>query len=333
MNKTNLENFSQYFIKHTTTTSTIISIIIPVYNRSNKIVYCLNKLLESNYDKKNFEVIVVDDCSTDNTFEVLKSFIDLFPNISILKRKLNSGGASLPRNDGIDFSSGKYLLFIDSDDYITANALLDSTNLIINDITIDMVCMPYFKSEGSSRKISSSAFHYTDATTGLIFKNTKLFNSLNAVGKLLRSSIIKGNNITFPEGIKVREDNWFMMKAYSVMKNIAILGNTVNYYYTADVDEVSLSKNGTPPKDAVNIYISTYDFLMKDNSITLDDKIDLLSIFMNRYTNLIKRGKHAPIKLLNHTRNELKLMSKNSYLDTNSRDFITDLLNGKYNLD
>lgn len=327
------DNFSQYLIKNNTNTTPVISIIIPVYNRAEKITNCLNKLLESSYNKENFEVIIVDDCSTDNTFEILKSFFDSFPNIAILRRKLNSGGASQPRNDAMDLSSGEYLLFIDSDDYITADALLDATNLIVNDLTIDMVCMPYFKSEGSSRKTSTSAFHYKVNTKGLKFKDTKLFNSLNAVGKLLRASIIKKNNINFPNDIKVREDNWFMMKAYSVMNHIAILGNTVDYYFTADADEVSLSKNGTPPKDAVNIYLSTHNFLMNNSSIALEDKIDLLSIFMNRYTSLIKRGKHAPIKLLNHTKNELKLMNHNTYLDIDSKSFITDLLDGKYNID
>lgn len=328
-----LENFSQYFIKKTNPLPPLISVIIPVFNRPNKIEICLNKLLESTYNRENFEVIIIDDCSNDHTLDVVKGFFDLFPNILIMSRKINSGGASAPRNDGISWSSGEYLFFLDSDDYITSNALIDAVELINSDLTIDIVCMPFFKNEGSSRKISSSAFFYNDNVTKLKFKDTKLFNSLNAVGKIFKASTIKDNKIDFPINIKVREDNFFMMKAYSISNNIAILGNSKKYYFTADTDEVSLSKHGTPPKDAVNIYLSAYDFIMKSNSIPLEDKINLLSIFLNRYTSLIKRGQHAPIKLLNHTKNELKLILSNEYANMESKSFITNLLNNNYKID
>lgn len=326
MSLKNFENFSQYLIKNSAIQTPFISIIIPVYNRADKVKNCLNRLLESTYNKENFEVIIVDDCSTDNTFDVIKGFFELFPNILLMSRKINSGGASAPRNDAINLSSGEYLFFLDSDDYLTSNALIDAVELINNDLTIDLVCMPFFKNEGSSRKISSSAFFYKDSITKVKFKDTKLFNSLNAVGKLFKASTIKKYGINFPINIKVREDNWFMMKAYSVSNNIAILGNSKKYYFTSDTDEISLSIHGTPPRDAVNIYLSAYDFIINNNSITPEDKIDLLSIFLNRYTNLIKRGKHAPIKLLNHTKNELKQILINDYVSIESKEFITDLL-------
>ncbi|MDC5002156.1 glycosyltransferase family 2 protein [Acinetobacter nosocomialis] len=322
----NFEDFSQYIVKKSTEKTPFISIIIPVYNRADKIKFCLNKLLESKYSKEYFELIIIDDCSTDNSFEVIKSFFDLFPNILIMKRRINSGGASAPRNDAMNLSSGEYLLFLDSDDYLTPNALMDAVNLISNDLTIDMVCMPFFKNQNSSRKISSSAFFYKNDITNLKFKDTKLFNSLNAVGKLFRAATIKNYEINFPINIKVREDNWFMMKAYSISNNIAILGNSKKYYFTCDTDEISLSKNGTPPRDAVKIYLSAYDFIINNNSIISEDKIDLLSIFLNRYTPLIKRGEHAPIKLLNHTKNELKQIIVNKYTSTETKEFITSLL-------
>lgn len=328
-----LNEFSRYILRQTGLGKVDISIVIPVFNRSEKIRFCLDRLLKQDYNLNLVQVIIVDDASTDNTFEVMMEYVPYFPNIVLLERKINSGGASLPRNQGMGFISGKWLFFLDSDDYITEWALSDALILIDQDRTIDMVCMPYFKASNSTRGISPSSFQYKDSVSGLLFRETKLYNSLNAVGKLFRAEKIKNYQIDFPDGIKVREDNWFMMKAYSVAKNIAILGNSKQYYYIEDVDDVSLSQHGTPPRDAVKIYVSLYGFLIENPEINLKDRQDLLSIFLNRYVRFIKKGTYAPLNFLKKLRPELKQMLNNKYLNSESKLFIEDLFMGKYDVD
>ena len=98
-----------------------VSVIVPLYNVEKYVGECLDSLLAQTF--KNFEVIVVDDCSTDNSVEVAKSYAQKFKGrLKLTKTKKNSGGAGLPRNKGIELSRGEYLSFVDPDDTITPTA-------------------------------------------------------------------------------------------------------------------------------------------------------------------------------------------------------------------
>lgn len=101
----------------------MISIIIPTYNLEHYIDQCLNTLLSQTF--KNYEVIVVDDCSTDKTLDIVETFLPRFDGklqIHQLKKNSNDGGAT-PKNLGLKFSRGKYVLFIDGDDLLISTAL------------------------------------------------------------------------------------------------------------------------------------------------------------------------------------------------------------------
>lgn len=101
-----------------------LSIIIPVYNRATRIT----KALDSIPIRDDIEVIVIDDCSTDNTMEVLKSYTRL--PLIILQNDVNSG-PGIARNKGLDVAQGEYVTFLDSDDWLVPeniSALLDNYN-------------------------------------------------------------------------------------------------------------------------------------------------------------------------------------------------------------
>ena len=99
-----------------------ISVVIPMYNAEKYIGACLTSILNQTF--QNFEVIVVDDCSTDNSCAVVESFIPQFGGrLKLLHMKKNSGGAGEPSNKGIANSIGKYLFIMDNDDLIFQSAL------------------------------------------------------------------------------------------------------------------------------------------------------------------------------------------------------------------
>ena len=98
-----------------------ISVIIPLYNVERYVSECLDSLLAQTFQE--FEVIVVDDCSTDNSAAVVEGYKEKFgKRLTLTKTKKNSGGAGLPRNKGIELSRGEYLSFIDPDDTIAPTA-------------------------------------------------------------------------------------------------------------------------------------------------------------------------------------------------------------------
>ena len=99
-----------------------ISVVIPLYNAEKFIADCLYSLLAQSF--KNFEVIVVDDGSTDNSPAIVDSFIPKFGGrLNHFRLQKNSGGAGIPRNTGITLARGEYIRFIDSDDRLLDTAL------------------------------------------------------------------------------------------------------------------------------------------------------------------------------------------------------------------
>ena len=101
-----------------------ISVIIPMYNAERFIRQCLISVLASKF--QDYEVLVVDDCSTDNSVaEVAKLVPHFDERLKILQTETNSGGAGVPRNIGIRHAAGKYVTFIDADDFILPTALDD----------------------------------------------------------------------------------------------------------------------------------------------------------------------------------------------------------------
>src|SRR5574344_1567100 len=95
-----------------------ISVIVPVYNTSKYLKKCLDSILSQK--GQNFEIILINDGSTDNSEQIIKDYQNKFPDIIKLYTKKN-GGLSDARNYGVQKANGKYFCFIDSDDYIDKN--------------------------------------------------------------------------------------------------------------------------------------------------------------------------------------------------------------------
>ena len=99
-----------------------VSVIIPMYNAEKYLAVCLESLLIQTFT--DFEVIVVDDCSTDSSLAVAESYLEKFGGrLKILTLEENTGSGAVPRNVGLEFSQGKYIFFPDSDDLLIDNAL------------------------------------------------------------------------------------------------------------------------------------------------------------------------------------------------------------------
>ena len=131
----------------------LVSVIIPMYNSAKFIEQTLESLLYQTF--KDFEVVVVDDCSTDNSVEVVEKFSERVGGglrLHVVKLRQNTGMPYLPRNVGINFARGKYLAFMDHDDLFTKTALEELTTLAEN-FQADIVNMPeifYVEDSGSN---------------------------------------------------------------------------------------------------------------------------------------------------------------------------------------
>ncbi len=99
-----------------------VSVIVPVFNAEKFLGACLESIL--NQTLQDFEVIAVDDCSTDNSIVVAENFLERFGGrLKIISLPKNSGSGAVPRNEGLKFSRGEYIFFMDDDDLLMPDAL------------------------------------------------------------------------------------------------------------------------------------------------------------------------------------------------------------------
>ena len=95
-----------------------VSVVVPVYNTSKYLRRCLDSLV--NQTLKDIEIIIINDKSTDNSKDIIKEYESKYNNIKVIHNKTNKG-IGYNRNLGIEIASGKYIAFVDSDDYIDLN--------------------------------------------------------------------------------------------------------------------------------------------------------------------------------------------------------------------
>ena len=124
----------------------VFSVVIPTYNRADKVCRALKSVLNQSF--VDFEILVMDDGSTDNTCEVVKGFTD--PRIKYEWAE-NFGGPAAPRNRGLRLAQGKYVAFLDSDDWWMPNKLEES--LVILEQGFDLIYHDLFIAKKTDQKL------------------------------------------------------------------------------------------------------------------------------------------------------------------------------------
>ncbi|WP_067040107.1 glycosyltransferase family 2 protein [Methanobrevibacter sp. YE315] len=190
-----------------------ISIVIPCYNMEKLVAKCISSIKNQSYT--NFEAIFVDDGSQDSTEKVIKENIKDDERMKYVYKE--NGGLSSARNFGLEISTGKYICFIDSDDYIDKDYLMELyNNLIENDSDIS-IC--YF-------------YRVYDKKTELNKVKEGFYNLVRfpaAWNKLYKTSLFKENDISFPLG-KWYEDLGTFPKLLMKSKKISIVKKPLYYY-------------------------------------------------------------------------------------------------------
>ena len=109
---------------------TFFSIVIPIYNTEKYLDKAIKSILNQTF--KNFELILIDDCSSDRSYIICKNYADKDNRVKLLRNDINLGVAKT-RNRALNNISGRYLTFLDSDDYIEVNLLEIAYNLLVNE--------------------------------------------------------------------------------------------------------------------------------------------------------------------------------------------------------
>lgn len=193
--------------------SVMISVILPVYNVENYLRECLDSLI--NQDYQNFEVIAVNDGSTDHSLSILKEYESKFSNFILVNQE--NKGLSEARNAGIPYVTGKYIYFLDSDDFILPNTFSNLCQLA-EENNLDLI-----KFDAAPFSEIPEKTNLTDFRSSDILKKDTLYTRETFAKSIIKkfmppvwlyfikSSIIKENNLTFKKGI-LHEDELFTIQ-------------------------------------------------------------------------------------------------------------------------
>lgn len=206
----------------------MISVIVPAYNIEKYIHVCLNSVLRQTY--QDFEIICIEDASTDSTPEILEYFVQKDSRIRIIKNDSNMG-PGYSRNVGLNEAKGKYISFLDGDDWLSPKTfeilvekaekdnleLLLFRNIVFYEEPREFGFESYYDMEFMNG-FENKVFNHKD------LDKTKLFKIPNAPwNKFYLKSFLDENNIRFPNENLIHEDNPFFYKAITSAKKVSLI--------------------------------------------------------------------------------------------------------------
>lgn len=235
-----------------------VSVIVPVYNTEKYLNKCLNSLV--NQSLKEIEIILVNDCSTDNSLTILNDYKNKYPEkITVINLKENKGPGGA-RNEGISVANGEYLGFVDSDDDVSVK-MFEELYKIAFETDSDIVDCKYYNESLNENILTTDKSALGDLT---LEKRRELFIHAGFIfSKIIKRDIIINNNIKFREKVAY-EDTDFIRTVIFYCKKISI-SDLILYYHR--YNETSLTNQN-------------------DLNIQIYQKIDAVKFLVNKFKNL-----------------------------------------------
>lgn len=201
-----------------------VTVILPVYNSEKYIGRCLDSILNQTYT--DFEIMVINDGSTDSSYDIIKEYKDRYPDKIIVINQENKGVAKT-RNESIQRTKSKYIMFVDNDDYLDKD-YIETYVKAIEEKNYDIVV-------GGFRRPNKQ---------GKIVKVLKLQNKewckfmiMTPWAKIYKTKYLVDNDIKFLEN-NIGEDNYFNLKAFLMTKKIVTL-EYIGYNWFFNTESVS----------------------------------------------------------------------------------------------
>ncbi len=197
----------------------LVSIIIPNYNQEKYIRYTIEAALNQTYE--NTEIIIVDDGSTDSSYEIIKEYEDKYEKITAMRQE--NANASIARNRGFEHSSGKYVYFLDSDDVPEMNAI-ELMVKAMEENEADLVVGNMKEIDADGKEMKKDLFFKESGTSGDF---REFLDVLPAPpNKLFKADILKNKHVVFGN-VRIGQDTNFYLKYLLCCKKIAYLSDII----------------------------------------------------------------------------------------------------------
>jgi len=256
----------------------LISIIVPVFKVEDFIEKCARSLFEQTY--KNIEYIFVDDCSPDNSINILTNILEEYPHrkkqTQIITHEVNKG---LPtaRNSGLKLATGEYIFHCDSDDWIETNAIEEMYNTIVKE-NADILWCDYYDSFYDKEILckQNNIENNHDYVKKIMTRKVQgiVWN------KLYKKSIFFENNIWFPDNYNMFEDLITNIKLFHFAKKIVYLPKSFYHYCKYNQNAISLGWDTNKVRnEEVSINLTNVICFLERKNITIYDKeINILKL-------------------------------------------------------
>lgn len=234
----------------------LVSIIIPVYNVESYLTKCLESIVKQKV--LDYEVIIIDDESTDGTLQVAENAKDMFENIQILKQA--HAGQAKARNLGLKNARGKYITFIDGDDYWEEGHLSRLYGVLV-DTDCDMAIGTMYNIIESGEK---SLVRVIDNATVIVGETDILFREKIIIGSMCmvtcRKEMVEQYGIRFTEEYSCNEDFDFMLSCSIHAEKVALLNWTYYNYFRDNVESTYVNLNGNKIIVFMQVCQKWYDY-------------------------------------------------------------------------
>ena len=196
----------------------IASFIIPAYNASKYIVRCLDSIYSLCYPTEDYEVIVIDDCSTDNTIEIVQECQNLHGNLILLTQPYNNRQGAA-RNRGVAIAKGQYVVFVDSDDIIVPTGI-ESALSIANCEKLDMCCMNYAKvdQQGAYSYAKVISFEGDGLFSGVQLQTKYPYWAAAPWAYVYNAQFLRQTNRPFEEGVLFEDSDFVQVHLHQAKK-------------------------------------------------------------------------------------------------------------------
>ena len=225
---------------------------MPCFNVEKYIERSFKSILNQTMDLKDIEVIMVDDCSTDNTKNIIKEYSDRYSNFKAVFHEKNSGGCAVPRNSGLKVAKGKYIMFLDSDDEFAP----DMCETMYNKIEEEDVVLVKCNHEMIDPNLSRLDYQFDESIDEIRFNcDTDLPpHEVSVCTGIHKKSFLDERNIQFAS-LKNGEEYLFSLTEYVNADAIIYLNHYHGYKYY--INEVA-SHSSRPTRDNLDALLNSF---------------------------------------------------------------------------
>ena len=264
-----------------------LSIVVPVYNVERYVRKCLLSIIDQENDLfQNIEVVVVNDGTKDMSVEQIQDLVEKYDNITLVNQE--NQGLSVARNNGMATAKGDYVWFVDSDDWISKDALkvlmphLDNVN--------DIVSVAYTKVTDSEETVECVFFNEAKTFSGKdSFRQRCEFSTMAQRG-IFRKEFMEKNNLVFMPGIYSQDDELCLRASY-LAETVTLVPQPIYYFLRTTGESHKSIMNSGKPKYGFD-YITVTKSLVKFKEERIKEK-DLIQRFDYHISVLINNGLNA----------------------------------------